>query len=107
MNKTRFTHGSIKVVPKESGLSIEETIRQAIATNQPIDGKAPMIYTPAKDGVLPETDIRTDKQELALAAQDKYQASDHMRNYIGQTEYDENGYDGNGNKREDTQQKQD
>ena len=103
MKPTHFTHGSIKRVPKDYGLSIEETVRQAIATNQPIEGKAPMIYTPAKDGVRPEFDIRTDKQNIALDAQTKYQASDIMKGFISQTEYDENGYDGAGKKREEPQ----
>lgn len=97
--KTKRSHGSIKVEPKECGLSIEETVRQAIATNQPIEGKAPMIYTPANEGVNAAYNIRTDKQDLALMANDKYQASEHMKGFIGATEYDENGFDGKGNKR--------
>ena len=99
--KTRFVKTSIRRIPKDLGISIEEQIRQAIATNQPIDGNAPMIYTPAKDGVNPAYDIRTDKHDLALAANDKYQASEHMKGFIGATEYDENGFDGAGNKREE------
>lgn len=98
MKKTHFTHGSIKRTPKECGLSIEEQVRQAIATNQPIEGKAPMIYTPAKEGVHPEFDVRTDKQDLALMANDKYQASDRMKSFMEQIETDTEGYDGAGNK---------
>lgn len=97
--KTKRNHGTIKVETKEFGLSIEETVRQAIATNQPIEGKAPMIYTPANEGVNAAYNIRTDKQDLALAANDKYQASDHMKGFIGAVEYDENGFDGKGNKK--------
>ena len=81
------------------GLSIEETVRRAIATNSPLEGNAPMIYTPAKDGVLPQHDIRTDRQDLALQAMDKYQASDAMKGFMGQTEYGEDGTDGKGNTR--------
>lgn len=97
--KTRFTKTSITCPPTETGLSIEETIRRAIASNQPIDGKAPMIYTPASEGVNAAYNIRTDKHDLALLAQDKYQSSELMKGFITATEYDENGYDGKGNKR--------
>lgn len=58
-----------------------------------------MIYTPAKDGVNPAYDVRTDKQDLALLANDKYQASDRMKSFMEQIEYDNDGFDGNGNKR--------
>lgn len=103
---TRFVKTSIKRVPKESGLSIEETIRQSIATNSPIEGKAPMIYTPASEGVNAAYNIRTDRQDLALLANDKFQASDTMKGFLGATEYDENGYDGKGNQRPQQEQKE-
>lgn len=100
--KSRFIKTSIKRVPKDAGISIEERVRQAIATNKPIEGNAPMIYTPAKDGVNPAYDCRTDKQDLALDAMDKYQASDRMRTFMAQTEVDADGYDGAGNKVDNT-----
>lgn len=99
MKTTKFVTTSIHREPTETGLSIEETVRRAIATNAPIEGNTAPIWTNAADGVLPETNIRTDKQDLALKAMDKYQASDHMKGFIGATEYDENGFDGKGNKR--------
>lgn len=98
-SKSRFVKTSIKRVPKESGLSIEEIVRQAIATNSPIEGKAPMIYTPAAEGVNAAYNIRTDKQNLALQANDKYQGSEAMKGFMSATEYDENGFDGKGNQR--------
>lgn len=97
--ETKRNHGTIKRKMQYTGLSIEETIRRAIATNQPLEGNAPPIWTEAAKGVLPELDVRTDRQELALEAMNKYQGTDIMKNYIGQIEYDENGDDGKGNKR--------
>lgn len=91
---TTFKRTTIERKPTDFGLSLEDTIRRAIATNQPIDGNAPKIYTESKDGVLPQYDVRTDKHDLALAAMDKYQASEHMKSFIGAQEYDENGFDG-------------
>lgn len=73
-----------KYIPKKSmiertsdqdGQSIEEEIRQMVANNTPIDAKAPMIWTEEKDGVLPQYDMRTDRQELALDAIEKVQKS--------------------------------
>ena len=92
-----FTKSTINRRPTDTGLSIEDTIRRAIASNQPLEGNAPMIYTPASEGVKPEHDIRTDKQNLALDAMDKYQASETMKGFIGRVEPDENGTDGKGN----------
>lgn len=61
--------------PDQTGKSIEEQIRQAIATNEPIEANAPMIYTEKKEGVNPAYDIRADRQELALDAINKFDAS--------------------------------
>lgn len=91
---TKFIRTSIKRICDNEGLSIEETIRRAIASNQPLEGNSPNIFTEASEGVLAQYDIRTDKQDLALAANDKYQASDQMKGFLTQVEYDENGFDG-------------
>lgn len=92
--KTYRNHGSIIAKPKYTGLSIEETIRQAIATNQPLEAKAPLIFTAASEGVVPAYNVRTDRQDLALNANDKFQGSDAMKGFIQQIELDENGSDG-------------
>lgn len=92
--KTIRNHGSIIAKPQYTGKSLEETIRVALATNAPLDGKAPLIYTPAKEGVMPQYNIRTDKQDLALEANDKFQASEQMKGFIAQVETDKEGFDG-------------
>ena len=92
--KTFKNHGTIVTKPKYTGLSIEETIRRAIATNQPLDAKAPLIFTPASEGVVPAYNVRTDRQDLALDANDKFQGSESMKGFINQVELDENGSDG-------------
>lgn len=50
----------------ELGETIESQIRRMTTTNEPIDGTAPIIFTPRKDGVRPEYNIRSDKWEQAL-----------------------------------------
>ena len=66
----------IFVEPQEVGESIEEMVRRVTENNEPIDSSAPVVYTPEKDGVLPQYDIRTDRQEIAIDAADKFAKSD-------------------------------
>lgn len=54
-----------------AGECIEEKINRIVNNNEPITDGAPIIYTDRKDGVLPEMDIRTDRFEIAIEAQDK------------------------------------
>lgn len=100
---SKYTKTSIRIKCCDKGISLEEEIRQAIATNSPIEGNAPMIYTPASEGVLPQYDPRTDKQNLALEAMDKFQGQEIMKGFIKQTEYDENGFDGKNMKPKETE----
>lgn len=61
------------------GKSLEEELRLIIENKQPIDSSAPIMYTPCKDGVLPECDPRTDRQEIAIDATDKYSKSERAK----------------------------
>lgn len=71
---------SIKRKCDQFGKSIEEEIRQAVTSKSPIESIAPEIYTPLKDGVLPQYDIRTDRQEIALDLTEKYDKSKVLHN---------------------------
>lgn len=62
-----------------TGLSIEEDLRIKLANKEPIEANSPMYYTERKDGVLPQYDIRTDRQEIALDAIEKAEKSKIMR----------------------------
>lgn len=75
MEKELYVKTCITRIPTEQGESIEEMVRRATENNEPISATAPMIYTEEADGVRPEYDIRTDRNELALEAIDKYQKS--------------------------------
>lgn len=74
-----FKRTQIHRKAEEQGESIEEMLRRATANKEPISGEAPMIYTPKADGVRPEFDIRTDRQELALDATDKFSKSERAK----------------------------
>lgn len=50
-------------------------MRRVTQSNEPIENVAPMLYTERKDGVLPETDIRTDRFEVAQEAMGKVEKS--------------------------------
>lgn len=62
------------------GKSIEEELRQAQASKTPISSTTDVTYTPLKEGVMPQYDIRTDRQELAIDATDKFAKSDLLHN---------------------------
>lgn len=57
------------------GESIEREIERLTTEKTPIENISPQIYTEAKDGILPEYDIRTDRWEIAMEAMDSVAAS--------------------------------
>lgn len=52
----------------EKGESIEQKMFRVTTSNEPIENVSPLLYTDRKDGVLPETDFRTDRTAIAQAA---------------------------------------
>lgn len=75
-NRKLGVHTQITRHPDAFGKSIEEELRIAQATKRPITSTTDVTYTPLKAGVLPQYDIRTDRQEIAIDATDKYAKSD-------------------------------
>lgn len=61
----------IKTNNSAVGESLEQIIRRMLANKEPIKAEITPMYTDRKEGVLPETDPRTDRWELALEAVDK------------------------------------
>lgn len=53
------------------GETIESRIKRMVSNGEPIGDAAPMRYTERKDGVLAESDVRTDKFDVALENMDK------------------------------------
>lgn len=60
----------------EEAESIEQMIRRLSANKEAIPQNVPPIYTPKKDGVIPDHDIRADRFDAAYEACDKMAASD-------------------------------
>lgn len=89
MIKNYIPESQITRIPTEQGESIEEMVRRCVATNEPIDAIAPMVYTLESNGVMPEFNIRTDKNDLALDAVDKYQKSEIARQKLNSAKKEE------------------
>jgi len=61
---------SIKQNTSYEGETLEHKINRIVNNNEPITDGAPLIYTDRKDGVKAETNIRTDRFEIAVEAMD-------------------------------------
>lgn len=71
-----FTTSKLNVNKSKEGESIERKIERMMTNKEPLKGDGSgLIYTPAKDGVKPEHDIRTDRFEIAVQATSKIQKS--------------------------------
>lgn len=75
INNTTMTN-----VELYEGETIETKVRRIVLNKEPITDGAPMIYTEKKDGVLAQHDIRTDRFEIALEAQDLLVKNQNAKN---------------------------
>lgn len=66
--KTRYAQTSLCTTEAFEGESIEEKVRRTTETKAPIEAVSPMVYTERKDGVRKDTNIRTDKWDVAQQA---------------------------------------
>ena len=57
--------------PTIEGEPISRKVARITQNKEPIKDNSPIAYSERKDGVLPGTDIRTDRFELAVEAMDK------------------------------------
>lgn len=60
----------LKVGKSYEGESIEKKVSRMMNNKEPIEGGRPLIFTERSEGVRPETDIRTDRFEIALDGMD-------------------------------------
>lgn len=63
--------GKMVVNKSYQAISIEKEMQKITETKEPIKATSPEMFTERKQGVLPETDIRTDRFEIAREAMDK------------------------------------
>lgn len=57
------------------GEPLEEKIERWVSNKEKIKDGAPRIFTARKDGVMPQYDIRTDRNEIAIDATTKIEKS--------------------------------
>lgn len=60
-----------KPLKTSEGETIERKCARLVENNEPISDGAPLIYPDKKDGVRPETNIRTDKWAIAQEAMNR------------------------------------
>ncbi len=91
------------------GETIEREIERITTEKTPIESVSPQIYTEAKDGVLPEYDIRTDRWDIAMEAMDSVAASYRAKreNYLNTKETDNGSNDLSAKPSRQTQTQQD
>lgn len=81
--KPKFVKSNFTGVITTEGETIETKVFRILNNKENIKEALPMIYTDRKDGVRPETDIRTDKWEIAVEAQGKIAKSYEARRKSG------------------------
>ena len=80
MRRIDISHkGLITVNKTVEGEMLEDMIKRAVTEMTPIEENAPIIYTPRKEGVKAEYNIRTDRMDIALEA-----ATAYNEHYYGQ-----------------------
>lgn len=72
------------------GKSLEEELNEATTSKKPIEMTTELIFTNEKDGVLPQYNVRTDKQEIAIDIANKHEASDAMKGLLDNEDEEEN-----------------
>jgi hypothetical protein len=53
------------------GESIELQVSRAMRNKQKLEGQTPLMYTERRQGVMPSTNVRTDRFEIAIDATEK------------------------------------
>lgn len=69
-NRTKATKTTLKVNESSEGETIEKKVRRITEQKEPIVDGAPPIFTERSEGIPPDTNIRTDRWELAVDAMD-------------------------------------
>lgn len=70
LKKSIDTSSNIRNIDYLEGETIEIKIARILANNEPITDGAPLIYNEREDGINADTDIRTDRWDVALQATD-------------------------------------
>lgn len=69
--KERPKQTTLKGCETLEGETMEEKVRRIMNNKEPITDGAPILHIPRNEGVRPDTNIRTDRFELAVDMTDK------------------------------------
>lgn len=90
--------GNVQINESQEGETLEQQIERMLTNKEPLGEGQALIYTERKDGVRAETNIRTDRWEVAIDAMDKvsksYQARREERMKMRINKDEENKNDG-------------
>lgn len=73
--KPLYSKSSIKTEKLPTGETLETKVCRILSNKEQIKDGAQPLYTERKDGVLPQTNIRTDRFEIAADAMNKVEKS--------------------------------
>jgi hypothetical protein len=74
--KNKLPTTTLVVNNSYAGERIEDRVYRMMFNNEPIGDGSPLIYTDRRNGVEPQYNIRTDRFDMALTAQDKITANE-------------------------------
>lgn len=82
-NVKKANKNLLKINQTYVGETLEQKIFRIVNNGEPIKDGAPIIYTERKDGVKPETDIRTDRFDIAIEAMSHIDKSAKAKREMG------------------------
>lgn len=68
--KNKIQKTSLKVNQSYTGETIEQKVERITTNKEPIRDGAPLVYTDRSEGVRADTNIRTDRWDIAIDAMD-------------------------------------
>ena len=88
INKIRVNNFRGMIKANEPGETLIKKVQRILDEGEPLTDGAPLIYTPKKEGVRPDCNIRTDKWDIAMQAMDKvntYKLSEYLKDTATET----------------------
>ena len=80
-------------------------VERLVSNNEPVEGQAPLIYAERKEGIRAETNIRTDRWEIAIDAMSKVDKSYKAKREERQAEQEKKRAEGSQDRAEGSQEK--
>lgn len=75
----KYSKKGLRVNESYEGETLEIKIQRLVKNKEPLEGSVPLTYTERKEGVRADTNIRTDRFEIAAEAMDKVTKSNYAK----------------------------